>query len=107
MTSMMPIQLPKCRLIPIKSLYCRLCKPKKLRMLDNYDKSILIFHYYYVNINIHINNNFTCKNLHNNIISCVTSVNIKSDKNNINLLVISDFMFTFVNAKNHPIYTVI
>ena len=103
----MPIQLPKCRLIPIKSLYCRLCKPKKLRMLDNYDQSILIFHYYYVNIDIYINSNFTCKNLHNNIISCVTSVNIKSDKNNINLLVISDFMFTFVNAKNHPIYTVI
>ena len=103
----MPIQPPKCRLIPIKSLYCRLCKPKKLRMLDKYDKSILIFHYYYVNINIHINNNFTCKNLHNNIISCVTSVNIKSDKNNINLLVVSDFMFTFVNAKNHPIYTII
>ena len=88
-------------------------------MLDNYDKSILIFHYYYVNIDIYINNNFTCKNLHNNIISCVTSVNdvssnikaissnIKSDKNNINLLVVSDFMFTFVNAKNHPIYTVI
>lgn len=76
-------------------------------MLDNYDKSILIFHYYYVNINIYINNNFTYKNLHNNIISCVTSVNIKSDKNNINLLAVSDFMFTFVNAKNHPIYTVI
>ena len=76
-------------------------------MLDNFDKSILIFHNYYVNINIHINNNFACKNLHNNIISCVTSVNIKSDKNNINLLVVSDFMFTFVNAKNHPIYTVI
>lgn len=71
-------------------------------MLDNYDKSILIFHYYYVNINIHINNNFTCKNLHNNIISCVTSVNIKSDKNNINLLGVSDFLFTFVNAKKHP-----
>ena len=107
MTSVMPIQPPKCRLIPIKSLYCRLCKPKKLRMLDNYDKSILIFHYYYVNIDIYINNNFTCKNSHNNIISCVTSVNIKSNKNNINLLVVSDFMFTFVNAKNHPIYTVI
>lgn len=103
----MPIQSPNCRLIPIKSLYCRLCKPKKLRMLDNYDKSILIFHYYYVNIDIYINNNFICKNLHNNIISCVTSVNIKSDKININLLVVSDFMFTFVNAKNHPIYTVI
>ena len=32
----------------------------------------------------------------------MTSVNIKSDKNNINLLGVSDFLFTFVNAKKHP-----
>ena len=77
-------------------------------MLDNYDKSILIFHYYYVNIiPKEGHSEITKENFENEIISCVTSVNIKSDKININLLVVSDFMFTFVNAKNHPIYTVI